>query len=171
MKKKYLEIGRIVGTRGLQGELKVEPWCDSPEVICEIKKLYINSGETSINVKSCRAHKNMALVKVDGVNSIDEANKLRGKVLYAERCDIPKEDDSYFIQDLLGMSVVDIDSQREYGKIKEVFSTGANDVYTVKTNEGKLCYVPVIKDVVIDINLQEDKILIRPIEGIFDDDN
>lgn len=171
MKKLYLEVGKIVSTRGLDGELKVESWCDSPEVIGKIENLYFDNGEKGIKVKSSRVHKNMILLHIDGVDSIEVAEKIRGKIIYAHRDDIPKENESYFIQDLLGAEVIDADTGIKYGKIKDVFPTGANDVYTVEGINGKLYYVPVVEGIVVRVDVEKEKIFVRPIEGIFDNDD
>ena len=76
----------------------------------------------------------------------------------------------YFFQDLIGLTVIDADNQKEYGKINDVLQTGANDVYQIKSDEGKSYYIPAIADVVIKTDLQEGKMYIRPLEGLFDED-
>ena len=81
MKKQYLDSGKIVGTHGIKGEVRIDPWCDSPEFLCAFKKLYLdNKGEAFIEVKS-RPHKNITLAKIKGVDTIEQAEKLRGKIV------------------------------------------------------------------------------------------
>ena len=170
MLKQYLEIGKIVGTHGVRGELRAECWCDSPQFFATFKKLYFVEGNEKIDVTS-RPHKNMALVKIKGVESVEQADLLRGKVLYVNRKDIRLPKGTNFIQDIIGLEVKDVDSEVVYGKVTEVIKTGANDVYEVKSEDKKAYYIPVIKDVVIETNPKKGVVLIRPMKGIFDDED
>lgn len=166
----YLEIGKVVSTHGLRGELRVDPWCDSPQFLCQFKTLYLKKGETKLSVSS-RPHKTIAIVKAKGIDTIEEAEKLRGRVLYINRSDARLAPGEYFIQDLMGLDVIDIDTSKSYGKITDVLKTGANDVYQV-TNEKKKDYlIPVIDDVVKEIDINGGKVLIKPLKGIFDDED
>lgn len=168
--KQFLEAGKIVGTHGIRGEMRVDVWCDSPEFFCQLKTVYLNEGKTPIKVKS-RPHKNIALVKAQGVETIDDAEKLRGKILYMNRNDVSLEDGEFFIQDLIGLEVYDIDTNIMYGKITDVFPTGANDVYQITDDNKKDYLIPVIDDVVISIEPENGKVLIKPLKGIFDDED
>lgn len=170
MIKQFLEVGKIVGTHGLNGEVRVECWCDSPEFLCYFKNLYFKEGQEKIQVKS-RPHKNIALVKIKNVNSIEEADMLRGKVLYINRDDINFEEGVNFVQDLLGCVVKDIDTGAVYGKITDVLYTGANDVYEVTNGDNKKFYVPVIEQVVINKDVENEVVEIRPMKGLFDDED
>lgn len=166
----YLEIGKVVSTHGLRGELRVDPWCDSPQFLCQFKTLYLKKGETKLSVSS-RPHKTIAIVKAKGIDTIEEAEKLRGRVLYINRSDARLAPGEYFIQDLMGLDVIDIDTSKSYGKITDVLKTGANDVYQV-TDEKKNDYlIPVIDDVVKEIDINGGKVLIKPLKGIFDDED
>ncbi len=169
MKKQYLEIGKIVSIHGLNGICKVQPWCDDAAFLCEFETLYRGKLHTPMQVESAKVQKNMALVKFEGVDTPEQAEALRGTVLYMNREDVELEDGSYFIQDLIGMAVVDADNGNEYGKLTDVLQTGANDVYTVKTADGKELLVPVIPDVVLNVDPDAEKITIRPLKGLFDD--
>lgn len=168
--KQFLEIGKIVGTHGIRGEMRVEPWCDSPKFFCKFNTLYLSEGKKAINVKS-RPHKNIAIMKIDYVDSIEDAERLRGKILYMNRNDVTLDKGEFFIQDLIGLVAEDVDNGTIYGKITEVFQTGANDVYQITNENGKEYLIPVIDDVVIDINPEDGKILIKPMKGIFDDED
>lgn len=166
----YLEIGKVVSTHGLRGELRVDPWCDSPQFLCQFKTLYLKKGETKLSVSS-RPHKTIAIVKAKGIDTIEEAEKLRGRILYINRSDARLAPGEYFIQDLMGLDVIDIDTSKSYGKITDVLKTGANDVYQV-TDEKKRDYlIPVIDDVVKEIDINGGKVLIKPLKGIFDDED
>ncbi len=163
----YLEIGKVVSTHGLRGELRVDPWCDSPQFLCQFKTLYLKKGETKLSVSS-RPHKTIAIVKAKGIDTIEEAEKLRGKVLYINRSDAKLAPGEYFIQDLMGLDVIDINTNKNYGRITDVLKTGANDVYQVTDKDKKDYLIPVIDDVVKEIDINGGKVLIKPLKGIFD---
>lgn len=167
---KFLEIGKIVSVHGLKGEIKSEPWCDSPKDLCRHKKLYFSKGEKELKVISARAQKNMAILKLDGVNTVEEAQKLRGKILYADRDSIKLPKDTYFVADLIGMKVMDLESDKLYGEIVSVTQTGANDVYHIKADDGKVYYIPAIADVVKQTDIESGVMKITPLRGLFDED-
>ena len=111
----------------------------------------------------------MLIMKIKGVDSVEDAEKLRNKVLYMNRDDVALEDGAYFIQDLLGLAVVDDDSGETLGQLDDVSETGANDVYHVKTPGGRVVLIPVIPDVVRDIDLEKGEIRIFKMKGLFDE--
>lgn len=170
MLKKYLEIGKIVSTHGLKGEVKVEPWCDSPEFLCSFKTLYLKDGKEKIKVITARKNKNMAILSLDGIDSIDKANKLRQTILYMDRNDAKLDKGTYFIQDIIGMKVYDVDTNAYYGEITDVLKTGKNDVYEITNSDNKKYLIPVIEQVVKKENIDEGLMYIKPIEGLFDDE-
>ncbi len=171
MKKQYLDSGKIVGTHGIKGEVRIEPWCDSPEFLCAFKKLYLDEkGQTFIEVKS-RPHKNITLAKIKGVDTIEAAEKYRGKVVYINRSDITLDEGVNFVQDLIGIEVKDAENGTVYGKITDVLRTGANDVYEITDSNNKKYLAPVIDEVVEEINVDGGFVLIRPMKGIFDDED
>ena len=170
MKKQFLESGKIVGTHGIKGEVRIDPWCDSPEFLCAFKKLYLDDkGDTFLEVSS-RPHKNIVLSKIRGVDTIEQAERLRGKVVYIDRSDISLGEGVNFVQDLIGLDVIDSESGISYGKISDVLRTGANDVYEITAADGAKYLAPVIDEVIISKNIDEGFVLIRPMKGIFDDE-
>ncbi len=171
MKKQFLESGKIVGTHGIKGEVRIDPWCDSPEFLCAFKKLYLDDkGETFIEVKS-RPHKHITLAKIKGIDTIEQAERLRGKIVYIDRADINLGEGVNFVQDLIGLEVIDSDSGERYGKITDVLRTGANDVYEITDNDGRKYLAPVIDEVILSKNIDEGFVLIRPMKGIFSDED
>lgn len=168
MKKQYLEIGKIVNRHGLNGTVKVMPWCDSPELLCEFDTLYRGRQHIAMTVERAAVQKNMVLMKFAGVDTPEAADALRNAVLYMDRSDVELDEDTHFIQDLLGMSVRDADTGAEYGKLTDVLQTGANDVYEVTAPDGRKLLVPVIPQVVLAVDDSADIITIRPLEGLFD---
>lgn len=165
MKGNLLEAGKIVNTHSLKGEVRIYPYCDSAEFLCELDYLYIDGEKTK--VVSARVHKGQALVKFKGVNDINEAELLIGKVVYFDKNEVDLEEGQYFIDDIKGLEVYDADTGEFYGKVINVIITGANDVFEVK-NSDKLLLVPKIDDVVKEIDLENGKILITPIKGLFE---
>ena len=169
MKKQFLEVGKIVGTHGLKGEVRVEAWCDSADFLCRFKRLYKKDG-TEMKVISSKVHKNMGIILFDGVTSVEQADTMRGMVLYMNRDDarLPKGTD--FVQDLIGLKVVDVDNGTEYGVITDVIKTGANDVYQVE-KYGSEYFVPVIPYVVKEKDIDSGFVQIFAMKSIFADED
>ncbi len=163
-----LETGRIVAIHALRGEVRVQPWCDSPEFLAEFDELYLN-GEW-VEIESARVQKTMVIMKIAGVDTPEEAQKLVGKILYLSRDQVELEKGTYFITDLIGMQVLDADDRSVvYGTLTEVTNTGANDIYHVKFPDGKTRYVPAIPQVIDSVDVEGKVMTIRPLEGLFDD--
>ncbi len=167
--KKYIEIGKIVSVQGLKGEVRVEGWCDDNNLICEFNTLYLNGGSEEIEITSSKLHKNIILMKIKGINTVEQAQALRNEILYINRDDVKLEEGRYFIQDLIGLDVRDIDNGNYYGKITEVSPTGANDVYHIEDKNGKIRLIPAIPDVIKDIDFTEGNMYVHILEGLFDE--
>ena len=160
-----METGKIVNVHGLKGEVKVYPWCDSPEVLCQFDVLYTNKGTVPMEVQSSRIQKNMVLIKFKGIDTIEQAEELKNKALYIDREDVELEEGTYFIQDLIGLQVFDADTNEYYGVLSDVLETGANDVYTIKNEElHKEFLIPAIPDVVVSTDIKGNRMTIRPLE-------
>ncbi len=172
MIKEYLEIGKITSTHGIKGEMRVQPWCDSPEFMKRFKTLYLDkAGAKALKVKA-RPNGNMVILKVEGVDTVEEANRYRDRVLFMKRSDVQLADGQYFIQELFDCRVVDADEEdKEYGIITDVSQTGANDVWHITDSEGKEYLIPAIPPVVIDTDVVNGIIKIRPLRGIFEDED
>lgn len=170
--KTYLEIGRITSPHGVRGEVKLEVWGDGPEALLGIKQVSFHAdGSDPIRVESSRPHQARLLLKLTGVEDMDGANALRGKVLFAHRDEIRCPEGSYFIDDLIGLTVVDADSGKIYGKLTDVAGlSGRSDVYTVTDPEGRARLFPAIPQVVLKTDLAGGVMEIRPLEGLFDED-
>ena len=173
MIKEYLEIGEIVGTHGVHGELRLNPWCDSPDFVSRFKTLYYDSnGGCAAQIKSARPHGNIFLLRIAGIDSVEQAQKMRGKILYMKRSDAKLPEGRYFIAELTGCSVFDADEpQKCYGTLSDVSATGANDVWHITDGTGREYLIPAIPDVVIETDVANDRIVIRPLKGIFDDED
>lgn len=169
MRKRYLEIGKIVTVHGLNGTVKVQPWCDDAEFLCEFEVLYRGKQPIPMEIEQARVQKNMAFIKFKGIDTVEQAQALRNTILYMDREEVMLEEGTYFIQDLIGLQVLDIDHGTDYGKIADVLQTGANDVYLLRDDTGKERLVPVIPDVVIEVAPEQGFVKIRPLKGLFDD--
>lgn len=171
MFKQYLEVGQIVGTHGVRGEVRVNPWCDSPDFLKKFKTLYYDSnGEKSVKIKSSRVHGNVVLMQLEDISTVEQASALKNKILFMNRKDAKIPDNTYFIQDLMDCKVIDADSGVDYGILTDVSETGANDVWHI-TKDNKEYLIPAIPSVVIDTDVMTGIIKIRPLRGIFDDEN
>ena len=165
--KKLLEAGKIVTVFGLKGEVKVQPWCDTPDFLCEFDTLYYKSG-TPVNVERSRVQKNMVIMKIEGTDSVEEAQKLRNRVLYIDREDVELDEGCYFIQDLIGLTVIESKDGKVYGKLSDVSQTGANDVYHIKAEDGKEYLIPAIPEGIDNIGLEGGIMKITALDGLFD---
>ncbi|MDR2752956.1 MAG: ribosome maturation factor RimM [Oscillospiraceae bacterium] len=170
MRLAYLELGTIVGTHGLRGEVRVHPACDSPAFACRFRTLFKDpAGRVAVRVLAARPHKNVALLTLEGVGSVAQAEQLRSKTLYFRQEDAALEDGQYFIAELLGCSVVDAaDETICYGTLCEVSQTRANDVWHIQKPQGGTILIPVIDDVVKNVDIAAGKVKIMPLAGLLD---
>ncbi|MBQ3049738.1 MAG: 16S rRNA processing protein RimM [Oscillospiraceae bacterium] len=172
--KEYIETGKIVTTHGLKGEFKVYPWCDSPEELTEYKTIYFSKGANTFSaakVLRARVQQTVVILQVEGVETIEQADALRGKTIYVHRDDIELEEGEYLIQDIVGLEVFDADDSKKYGVICDVSKTGANDVYHIKFEDGSVKLIPSIPSVVISRDITAGRMEIRPLKGLFDDED
>ncbi len=164
--KNNLEIGQIVNTHGLRGDLKVMPWCDDPEVFDELAYVIIDGVE--FDIEKSRMQKNMVLLKLKGIDDINEAEKYRNKVLTVPREEMGElPEGTYYICDLLGCAVETVDG-RYLGKISDIIKTGSNDVYVVEDIGKKQVLIPVIDEVVKSVDIENKQIVIEPLKGLID---
>ncbi len=169
MRKQYLEMGKITKTQGLKGEVRMQYYCDSPDELEEFNVLYMGKEKTEVELEKSRYLKSdVAVIKIKGIDTPEAAQKLIGKMLYIDRDDVELPEDVWFIQDIIGLEVIDADDGTVYGKVDEIYQNGSADVYSVKTPDGKNLMFPAIPEVLIDTDIDEGKITIRPLEGLFD---
>lgn len=166
--KRYLEIAKAVSTQGVRGELRCQYYCDAPEVLCEFDELYLNKGERKIRIERAYPHKNLVILKIEGVNTVEDAQKYIGKMFYLDREDAELPEETYFIQDIIGLAVKDYNTGEVYGRITEIFQNGAADVYALKNDEGKQLMFPYIDEIVKKIDIENGEIIITPLDGLFE---
>ena len=172
MPKEFLECGKIVTTHGVRGEVKVQPWCDGPAFLKEFSTFYLDAaGALPVRALSVKAVGNMGVIKLEGVDTPEAAQSYRGRVLYIRRADAKLAPGAYFIQDLIGLRVVDAgDPELCYGQLTDVSQTGANDVYHI-TKDGRTVLIPAIRQVIAGVDLEAGLLTITPLEGLFDDED
>ena len=168
-KKAYLEIAKIINTHGVRGAVKLDPWCDTPETLKKIKKLYLENGTVFdvANVKMING--GFVVLSLSGVETVEDAVKLKNKILLAKREDIPLAEGAHFICDLIGMPVKDAETGKVYGTLLEVTQPALQELYVVKTENGNTVMVPNVPAFIHHID--EEAIYMTPIGGFFDDDS
>lgn len=169
MKNEYLVCGQIMRSHGITGAMIINQYCDSYEVFCELSRIYLKSDDSFIEykVEKCAPYKTSVLLTIDGIETPEEVTKLRGSYLYAKREDILKDENDFFIVDLIDLPVVDANTSVTYGTLKEVINQGAQDIYVVKRDGKGDAYIPCVNEFVKEIKLDE-AIYITPIEGMLD---
>ena len=167
MKKRYLEAGKIVNTHGVTGEVKVQSWCDSPEVLTDFDTLY-NEKQRPFHVKRAYVHKGCVIMRLEGVDTCEAAEALRGTVLYLDREDVELPEDLVFVQDMIGLPVYDQRTGQTVGRLKEVISNPAHDMYVV-AREGKPdALIPACAPFLIEVDLEGGRIVVETIVGLIE---
>ena len=163
MKLKFVEAGEIVTTHGVKGEMKVLPWMDGPEILCEFDRCRI--GGVEYTIESCRIQKSCNLVKLSGVDTMEAAQAMRGKVLELYREDI--DEDVIFAAELIGMQVLCGD--KELGKITDVLDYPGNSVYVVKGEHEYM--IPAVKEFILSTDMDANLMQVKIIEGMRSDED
>ncbi len=171
MKNDFLETGKIVGTHGVKGMVRIQLWADNQDFLSGFKKVYLDKdGNDVLNIIKAAAHGNVCIAAFKGIDTIEAAEKLRNRVIYIARKDAKLPKGRYFIADLIGCKVYDADTSLLLGEISDISETGANDVWHI-IQDGKEFLVPAIDDVLINIDIDNEKVIIRPLKGIFDNED
>ena len=164
----YFEIGQIVNTFGIKGMVKVVPYTDDITRFDDLKNVYVVTKRMNkkYDIEEVKYHKNMVLLKFKGIDKVEDAENLRNAMLKVERKDAAKlEEGCYYIADLLGMPVYTEDGEL-LGVLDDIYNTGSNDIYVVKTKEHKQILLPAIEDVIKQISLEENKITVHILNGL-----
>ncbi len=166
----YLPCGIIVGTHGVRGDVKADAWCDSPQILAALSHIYLKENEAyrPIAITHASIHKGMVLLHLEGCDSLDDAILWKGKEFFADRADIPLEEGAHFIADLIGLCVIDANTERNYGIITDVINRGASDIYEIRMPNQKTAYLPAVSEFVAKTDLKKG-IFVTPIPGIFDE--
>ena len=165
---KRLEIGQIINTFGIKGEVKVFPLTDDIKRFDDLETVYVKTKKESqlYNIESIKYHKNFVLIKFKEINTVEQAETLRNSYLEVDREQaIPLNEGEYFIADLIGLEVYS-DEGKLIGKVDDIYNTGANDIYVVKDELGKQILLPGIKDVIKNVDLEKGQIIVHLIPGL-----
>ena len=165
---KRLEVGQIVNTFGIKGEVKVMPFTDDITRFDDLEKVYVKTKkeEKLYKIQNVRYHKNMVLIKFENIETPEQAELLINAFLEIDRENaIPLEEGTYYIADLIGMEVYSDDGNK-LGIVEDIYNTGANDIYVVKNDLGKQILLPGIKEVIKEVNLDTEKITVHLIPGL-----
>lgn len=168
MKQKYFEIGQIVNTFGIKGMVKVNPFTDDISQFEELDTILIDKKGNlqEMQIEEVKYSKNQVLLKLKGIETVEEAEKYRNCYLKLPREKAKKlPEGTYFIADLIGLEVV-TDEGMLLGTVDDIYNSGASDIYVIKDNLGKQILLPAIKEVIKKIDLEQEKITVHLIKGL-----
>ena len=168
MKQEYFEIGQIVNHFGIKGMVKVNPFTDDISKFENLKSVLVekNGKLVDIQIEEVKYSKNQIILKLKGIDTVEEAEKYRGCYIKIARKDTKKlPKDTYFIADLIGLTVY-TDENILLGKVEDIYNSGANDIYVIKSDDGKQILLPAIKEVIKQIDLEQEKIMVHLIKGL-----
>jgi len=163
--KQYLEVGKVTNVHGLMGEVKVQPWADSPEFLCQFKTLYVDGSHFPMTVQRARVHKNMVIIKFEGPTDVPSALALRNAILYIDRADAKLPEGAFFLADIYGLEVRDAASGEVLGKIADVLTLPANNVYVVRGGARELM-IPAVPQFIAETNVEGGFIRVNMMEGL-----
>ncbi len=174
-KKQYLDCAEIVGTHGVRGGMRLQVRADSPESLTRLKRMFLKSGDTYKEWKITRAsvQKSMVLVWFDGIDTLEAAIPYKGKLLYADRADLRLPKGAHFIADMIDLPVLDADNGTVYGTLTDVTSTGVQEIYTVKKEDGGTFMIPAVPAFIDKVSVGEEDgcpagIYVRLIDGMME---
>ncbi|MBO4217175.1 MAG: 16S rRNA processing protein RimM [Clostridia bacterium] len=164
---KFPCVAQIVNTHGLRGEVKVIPLCDEPSDLKKIGEFCDETGKPFLKLRSLRGAGGVCICSFDGIDTVEKALLYKGKYIYAERERIPVAEGHSMICDLIGLPVVDASTGRNYGRIKDVITGVASDIYVIDTDAGEVLF-PVVSEFIEKVD-ESDAVYIRPIPGFFNE--
>ena len=159
--KEYLDCGQIVNTHGVRGEVRIVPWADSPDFLCQFSTLYLDGAPR--RVLSSRVHKGSVIAKLDGVDTVEEAMLLRDKTVQLRRADVKLPEGSFFLADIIGLNVVD-EAGKSLGTLKEVLSPSVQQVYVIEGEREIM--IPAVPEFILETNIRGGYLKVRLIEGM-----
>lgn len=162
MTKQFLEAGKIVNTHGIRGEIKIVPWCDTPEFLCQFDRLYLDN--TPYQVQLLRPHKSNVIAKLAGVDDVNTAMQLKGKVVFIDRSQAQLPEGRHFLADLIGLEVREADSGQVLGVLADVLTLPASDVYVVRGEKEYM--IPAVDEFLVETNVEGGYIRLHILEGM-----
>lgn len=167
-KSKYIECAKVINTHGCHGAVKLESWCNTPEELSRLKRVYTNKngGYSEIKIKKASVFKQFVIAELSEIDDMDTAMTLKNTVLYADRADFKLKKGEYFIADLIGVNVIDAENGKIYGTLAEITNRGASDIYVVNTEAGEKL-VPAVDEFIVKVDV-ENGIYVKTIPGLLD---
>ena len=162
MKDEYIETGKIVNTHGNRGEVRLQPWADSPDFLTGFDHFYIDGSP--VKVLSAKVHKGCVIATLEGVDDIDAAIRLKNKVIKVKKVDVHLEEDRFFVADLIGLKAIDAETGESLGSVTDILTLPSNNVYVIKGDREVL--VPAVPEFIVETNIKDGYIKLRLIEGL-----
>jgi len=159
---RFLEAGKITGTHGVGGEVRIFPWADSPGFLLDFSRVFIDGEQFELS--SARIHKSFILAAFKGVDDLNKAIRLKNRTVFIDRNDVSLGEGCYFIADLIGLNAIDADSGEMIGVIADVISLPGNDVYIIQGMREIL--IPAVDDFVKEINTDLGFVKFLMLEGL-----
>lgn len=166
----YFEIGQIVNTFGVKGQVKVKPFTNDVEQFETLGKILVVKSKETIEMKilEVKYHKDMVILKLEGIEDMNMAEKYKGCYIKIHRSNARQlEEGEYFIADIIGSDVY-TDTDKYLGKVEDIYNTGSNDIYVIKDELGKQILLPAIKEVLLDIDVENQKVTVHLLKGLVD---
>ncbi len=168
MKQEFFEIGQIVNTFGIKGFVKVKPFTDDLERFLELNSVLVEKNKKlqEMKIQEVKFHKELVLIKFKEIEDMNMAEKLKGCYIKIKRENARKlPENTYFIADLIGMKVFD-EENNQLGRVDDIYNNKVHDVYVIKDDLGKQILLPSTKEVIKDIDIENDKIIVHLIDGL-----
>lgn len=165
-----LKVGVITTTHGVRGEVKVFPTTDSAERFLDISHVLLDTGKEKLHleIEGVKFFKNLAILKFKGIDNINDIEKYKGRDLWISREEAQElGEDEYYIGDLIGMEVC-LENGESFGVLEDVMETGANDVYVVKTEDGRQVLLPAIHQCILDVDLEKNTMTVHLMKGLLE---
>ncbi len=169
--KEYIQAGECVKIHGIHGEIKIYSWCDDANFIKKLPRLFfLDMQEKEYKVLTVKTIKNMCVIKLDGINTTQQAHAFVGKIAYFARKDVKLPEGRYFATDIIGFSVKHESTGELYGVITDITNRAGTDIYEIENSDGKAFLFPAVKEFLKNIDIETETVLISPIKGMFDDE-
>ncbi|NLO89594.1 MAG: 16S rRNA processing protein RimM [Clostridia bacterium] len=166
-----IAVAKVINTHGIKGEVKAIPLSDFKDRYYRLKKVYVKEQEEcyTLNLENARWHMDTLILKFKEISNISEAEPLKGSYLFINRSDaVELPEDTYYIFEIVGLEVYNVEDYVKLGTVTEVLQTGANDVYIVKDSSGGELLIPALKEVVVEVDLEKNRMLVKLPEGLLD---
>lgn len=167
---KFVSVGKILNFHGIQGEAKVGFSKNQQDFLMSLSEVFVKSDNDYLPLKVSRSriNKNFAIIKFDGINSVNELLPYKGQLLFVEESTIRSNlaEDEFLIDELVGITVFDVKTDKSLGVVIGVSNNGATDLLSVKVNDGSVHFVPFVKDIVPEVSIKDKKIMLNNLEGL-----